>query len=103
MKKIIYISLGFLLSFSFLIYADEVTKSGITAAPFLSIDVGARAAGMGGAFVAVVDDVTAMYWNPAGMARMSPVTAKTDIRRPALPTDSPKASIKRGKTGGTLN
>jgi hypothetical protein len=30
--------------------------------------VGARAQGMGGAFVAVADDATATYWNPAGMA-----------------------------------
>jgi hypothetical protein len=30
--------------------------------------VGARAEGMGGAFVAVADDATAVYWNPAGIA-----------------------------------
>lgn len=30
--------------------------------------VGARAQGMGGAFVAVADDATAVYWNPAGLA-----------------------------------
>lgn len=35
---------------------------------FLNIGVGARAHGMGGAMSAHVDDVTAMYWNPAGMA-----------------------------------
>jgi hypothetical protein len=29
---------------------------------------GARALGMGGAFVAVADDVTAIWWNPAGLA-----------------------------------
>ena len=29
--------------------------------------VGVRAAGMGGAFVAVADDATAVYWNPAGL------------------------------------
>jgi hypothetical protein len=34
-----------------------------------SFDVtGTRAAGMGGAFVAVADDATALYWNPAGLA-----------------------------------
>jgi hypothetical protein len=30
--------------------------------------VGARAEGMGGAFVAVADDASAAYWNPAGIA-----------------------------------
>lgn len=30
--------------------------------------VGARALGMGGAFVAVADDASATYWNPAGLA-----------------------------------
>src|SRR5690349_23697 len=29
--------------------------------------VGERALGMGGAFVAVADDATAVYWNPAGL------------------------------------
>lgn len=31
--------------------------------------VGVRAQGMGGAFVAVADDATASWWNPAGLAR----------------------------------
>jgi len=30
--------------------------------------VGARAQGMGGAFVGVADDASAIYWNPAGLA-----------------------------------
>jgi hypothetical protein len=30
--------------------------------------IGTRAEGMGGAFVAVADDASAVYWNPAGMA-----------------------------------
>ena len=30
--------------------------------------VGTRAEGMGGAFVAVADDASAVYWNPAGIA-----------------------------------
>lgn len=35
---------------------------------FLKIGVGARAMGMGSAFVAVADDPTALHWNPAGLA-----------------------------------
>ena len=33
---------------------------------------GARATGMGGAYVAVADDATSVYWNPAGLAVASP-------------------------------
>jgi len=50
--------------------AQEVTKVGTTAAGFLNIDVGARAIGMGSAYVAVASDVTSMFWNPAGLSRV---------------------------------
>ena len=50
--------------------AKEVTKTGTTAATFLKVDIGARAVGMGSAYVSVVEDATAMYWNPAGLARV---------------------------------
>ena len=43
---------------------EQVTKVGTTTAAFLEIEVGARANGMGGAFVAIADDATALYWNP---------------------------------------
>lgn len=36
----------------------------------LMISPGARAAGMGEAFVAVADDATATFWNPAGLAQI---------------------------------
>ncbi|MCF8247771.1 MAG: PorV/PorQ family protein [Saprospiraceae bacterium] len=38
---------------------------------FLSIGIGARAQGMGNSVVASIDDVTAGYWNPAGLAAIS--------------------------------
>ncbi len=41
------------------------------AGEFISIGVGARALGMGSAQVAIVDDVTSGYWNPAGLAKMN--------------------------------
>ena len=39
-----------------------------TASPQGFETLGTRAMGMGGVFVAVADDATAAYWNPAGLA-----------------------------------
>lgn len=50
--------------------ATNVSKTGTTAASFLGIAVGAPAIGMGGAFVSLAHDPTALYWNPAGIATM---------------------------------
>ena len=69
MKKRTFI-LAILLVASFAFAQEQVTKVGTTAAGFLNIDVGGRAVGMGGAFVSVADDATAMYWNPAGLANL---------------------------------
>lgn len=38
---------------------------------FLAIGVGGRAHGMSGAQVALTDDITAAYWNPAGLSQIS--------------------------------
>lgn len=50
------------------IYPQNVSKTGTTAANFLEIGVGANAVGMGGAFVSVANDATALYWNAGGIA-----------------------------------
>ena len=55
----------FVLGISSHVYAGKY------AAEFLRIGVGSRALGMGGAFVAVADDGTASYWNPAGLGNLS--------------------------------
>lgn len=62
----------FVLSIMFVggVLAQPVTKTGTTAAKFLSIPVGARSLGMGGAFVSLADDASSMYWNPSGIARL---------------------------------
>jgi hypothetical protein len=41
---------------------------GTRSAQFLKIGAGARAIGMGSAFVGLANDATAIYWNPAGLA-----------------------------------
>ena len=49
-----------------LVLALAPGPGGAQAQPFEAL--GTRALGMGGAFVAVADDATAIYWNPAGLA-----------------------------------
>lgn len=49
-------------------FGQKAAKYG---ADFLAGGVGARALGMGGAYVAHTADVTAGYWNPAGLSRMA--------------------------------
>ncbi|HXG01364.1 MAG TPA: PorV/PorQ family protein [Bacteroidota bacterium] len=42
-------------------------RTGISAFQFLKIGAGARAVAMGEAFVAVANDASALFWNPAGV------------------------------------
>ncbi|MGB2870154.1 MAG: PorV/PorQ family protein [Bacteroidota bacterium] len=72
MKRIVLATLIVLLIASqFAPAGNPVSKRGTTAAPFLEFGVGPRAVGMGEAFTAVANDASAMYWNPAGMERLS--------------------------------
>lgn len=45
-------------------------KVGTTGAQFLELGVSARSMGMGGAFTAVANDVSAVYYNPAGLTSL---------------------------------
>jgi opacity protein-like surface antigen len=49
---------------------SQTVKTGTTAAQVLKFNVGPRAIGMGGAYTAVSNDITAMYWNPGGTANI---------------------------------
>jgi hypothetical protein len=42
-------------------------RAGTSSMQFLKIGVGGRATAMGESFVAVANDMTALYWNPAGL------------------------------------
>lgn len=63
--KLKFISLSLVVSISLGFCFNKV---GTTAAPFLKIEYGARPVGMGGAFVALADDPSGIYYNPAGIA-----------------------------------
>ncbi|MBL8016044.1 MAG: UPF0164 family protein, partial [Ignavibacteria bacterium] len=71
MKKIIYILLIFIFgvscSYSQLIPQLGNQRAGTSSLQFLKIGAGARATGMGETFIAVSNDITALYWNPAGL------------------------------------
>lgn len=72
MKKIINSILILLMIFNIAFaqtFKTNVSKRGTTAATFLSIGQSARAIAMGSAFVGVVNDVSSIYWNPAGLTK----------------------------------
>jgi len=48
-------------------FVTDVSGVGTSAAPFLEIDAGARSSSLGGAYTSVANDVSALYWNPAGI------------------------------------
>jgi hypothetical protein len=49
-------------------YSQEIAKY---AGEFMALGVGGRALGMGGTFVAVANDVTSGYYNPAGLGNLN--------------------------------
>ena len=63
------------------------------------IGMGARALGMGGAFVAVADDANALYYNPAGLALIEGHKARRviGIANPAGPGGAAGAAIGAGE------
>lgn len=50
---------------------ETITNRGTTAAQFLKLGVGARPIAMGGTFVAHANDLSALYWNPAGLTNLT--------------------------------
>jgi hypothetical protein len=67
-KKIILLAAALLLRGDLL--AQKPIRVGTTAAEFLSIGYGSAGCAMGDAYVGVVDDISGVYWNPAGLSAM---------------------------------
>jgi len=74
-----------------LLAAALVVVSATRAGAQIYESVGIRAQGMGGAFVAVADDASATWWNPAGLAGGAYVNAIIDwgtVQDPRVATDA---------------
>ncbi|HOE90597.1 MAG TPA: PorV/PorQ family protein [Candidatus Cloacimonadota bacterium] len=68
MKKIL-IPLIVISLFPVLLSASIFGKTGTASLQFLKLGVDARAIGMGEAYTAVTNDISSVYWNPAGIAQ----------------------------------
>ena len=78
-QKRIYL---FLLLTNLVVMAPAFSQQLEPAAPFLLVNqgYGAAALGMGGAFVAVADDLSTIYWNPAGLSQLKQVQTYLGFR-----------------------
>lgn len=63
-KALIFLIL-FTIFFNSTLIAQGVKKVGTSASTFLRIPVGARALGMGSSFVSIMNDPSALFWNPS--------------------------------------
>ncbi len=74
MKKFLYIFFILLISFN-------LKAEGGQAFAFLKNNFGVRAAGMGGSFVSISNDVSCIYYNPAGLLNLNDLelTAETQV------------------------
>lgn len=93
MKRLLFIAVLLIMLLQFLTCQNILGMPGDNAAAFMKIGSGARAIGLGSAFVAAADDVSASFWNPAGLARLEgPALAVVD-RTPVMDTDYACAAI----------
>ncbi len=65
MKKLLVMTLVAVMCFTAVSNLFAISQASVL---FLLISPGARSAGMGEAFVALADDASATFWNPAGLA-----------------------------------
>ncbi len=59
-----------LLSILLILITYHLRLTAEVGAHFLKIGIGARSMGLGGAYVGLSDDITSLYWNPAGLRKL---------------------------------
>ena len=62
---------------------EDFSFIGNAGGEFLTIPMGARGVAMGQSFTAVVDDISALWWNPAGLGFMRSPAAFLKVTVPA--------------------
>jgi len=60
-----------LMIMSISLFAQKPMRAGTTSANFLEIGYGAAGDALGDAYVSLANDVSAIYWNPAGLAQLT--------------------------------
>jgi hypothetical protein len=99
-----FIFLGVLLIMVLCLAVQSYAQVSLSTVLFLRIAAGARAAGMGEAFVAIADDATATHWNPAGLGLYPLASTWIDYKGKAanqfkalalLKNDLPESNYKR--------
>lgn len=70
-KKLLAFMTICVMSFTQIANAAGIKKIGTAAATFLRIPVGARATGMGSSFVSMMNDPSAIYWNPSVLSSLN--------------------------------
>lgn len=79
MKKILYLTLCTIALTTSAAYSQQdVSKRGTNGSDFLNIGMGANAIAMGSSFVAVANDISAINWNAAGIARLQGTNVMID-------------------------
>ncbi len=68
--------------------------------PVLAQSPGSRAAGMGEAFVAVADDATSVFWNPAGQATGAYLSFVVDLGEERGIPDTQRGEVGLGRFAG---
>lgn len=57
---------------------DEINKAGMVGVNFLKVGIGARAVSLGGAYTALSNDLTSMFWNPAGLSQVEGINGSVN-------------------------